>query len=87
MDRNGFRWTSWTWLAPPSKPLVGILGDVDGRIVPVAPPPVLNQASGLKDRRRYSPQSRSRANGHADGVIDGIAKECRFAMFAACTRL
>ena len=25
---------------PPSKPLVGILGDVDGRIVPVAPPPV-----------------------------------------------
>jgi hypothetical protein len=23
-----------------SKPLVGILGDVDGRIVPVAPPPV-----------------------------------------------
>src|SRR6184192_428907 len=25
-----------------SKPLVGILGDVDGRIVPVAPPPVLN---------------------------------------------
>jgi hypothetical protein len=23
------------------KPLVGILGDVDGRIVPVAPPPVL----------------------------------------------
>jgi len=29
---------------PPSKPLVGILGDVDGRIVPVAPPPVLNRA-------------------------------------------
>jgi hypothetical protein len=25
-----------------SKPLVGILGDVDGRIVPVAPRPVLN---------------------------------------------
>ena len=24
-----------------SKPVVGILGDVDGRIVPVAPPPVL----------------------------------------------
>jgi hypothetical protein len=23
-----------------SKPLVGILGDVDGRIVPVAPPPI-----------------------------------------------
>jgi hypothetical protein len=26
-------------LVEPSKPLVGILGDVDGRIVPVAPPP------------------------------------------------
>jgi hypothetical protein len=26
-------------------PLVGILGDVDGRIVPVAPPPVLNLGS------------------------------------------
>jgi hypothetical protein len=25
-----------------SKPLVGILGDVDGQIVPVAPPPALN---------------------------------------------
>jgi len=24
----------------PSKPLVGILGDVDGRIVPVAPPAI-----------------------------------------------
>jgi len=27
-----------------SKPLAGILGDVDGRIVP-APPPVMNQGS------------------------------------------
>src|SRR6267378_5835073 len=29
-----------------SKPLVGILGDVDGRIVPVAPPPVSEFESG-----------------------------------------
>jgi len=29
-----------TQVAQTSKPLVGILGDVDGRIVPVAPPPV-----------------------------------------------
>ena len=34
------------WIARTSKPLAGILGDVDGRIVPVAPPPVLNKASG-----------------------------------------
>src|SRR5207245_2026110 len=27
-----------------SKPTAGILGDVSGRIVPVAPPPVLNSA-------------------------------------------
>jgi hypothetical protein len=27
-------------VARTSKPLVGILGDVDGRIVPVAPPPI-----------------------------------------------
>jgi hypothetical protein len=36
-DRRGCPWTPWTLRAPPSKPLVGILGDVDGRIVPVAP--------------------------------------------------
>ena len=30
-----------TKVARTSKPLVGILGDVDGRIVPVAPPPIL----------------------------------------------
>jgi hypothetical protein len=30
-------WTPWIVSGPPSKPLVGILGDVDGRIVPVAP--------------------------------------------------
>src|SRR5207247_9448041 len=28
------------WAPRSSKPLVGILGDVDGRIVPVAPPPI-----------------------------------------------
>ncbi len=32
-----------------SKPLVGILGDVDGRIVPVAPPPVLNWELPIAD--------------------------------------
>jgi hypothetical protein len=36
---SGRVWTFWTLVGPPSKPLVGILGDVDGRIVPVAPPP------------------------------------------------
>jgi len=36
-----------------SKPLVGILGDVDGRIVPVAPPPFPNWASGALSGRRY----------------------------------
>src|SRR5207302_7578501 len=40
MDRSGEQRKPWTFSAPPSKPLVGILGDVDGRIVPVAPPPV-----------------------------------------------
>src|SRR5438128_6433061 len=33
-------WKPRTFLSPPSKPLVGILGDVDGRIIPVAPLPV-----------------------------------------------
>jgi hypothetical protein len=37
VDCRGFRRTWWICPAPPSKPLVGILGDVDGRIVPVAP--------------------------------------------------
>ena len=58
---RGGQWTPWTspWL--PSKPLVGILGDVDGRIVPVAPPPfrirpvvletaVVTQGSQLAER-------------------------------------
>jgi len=31
-----------TQLCRTSKPLPGILGDVGGRIVPVAPPPILN---------------------------------------------
>src|SRR6266849_4043026 len=35
-----------------SKPLVGILGDVDGRIVPVAPPPVSNLGSDRELRRQ-----------------------------------
>jgi hypothetical protein len=39
-DQRERQWTAWTAPRPPSKPLVGILGDVDGRIVPVAPPPV-----------------------------------------------
>jgi len=34
-----------TYRMNPSKPTFGILGDVEGRIVPVAPPPVLNSAS------------------------------------------
>jgi hypothetical protein len=29
------------------KPLVGILGDVDGRIVPVAPPPVIEDTNSM----------------------------------------
>jgi hypothetical protein len=33
------------------KPLVGTLGDVDGRIVPVALPPALNAAATSADRR------------------------------------
>jgi hypothetical protein len=37
------------------KPLVGILGDVDGRIVPVAPPPVSN----LESDRRTKPWLRT----------------------------
>ena len=28
----------WDAVAPSSKPVLGILGDVEGRIVPVAPP-------------------------------------------------
>src|SRR2546426_651459 len=45
------------WAPRSSKPLVGILGDVDGRIVPVAPPPfqirpaVLNTAVFTHNRR------------------------------------
>jgi hypothetical protein len=31
------------WAPRSSKPLVGILGDVDGRIVPVAPPPFFHK--------------------------------------------
>jgi hypothetical protein len=37
MDTTGLKSTAASLLTPPSKPLVGILGDVDGRIVPVAP--------------------------------------------------
>jgi hypothetical protein len=48
MDPRGQEWTPWIDSGPPSKPLVGILGDVDGRIVPVAPPPLpLERASTL----------------------------------------
>jgi hypothetical protein len=36
-DSLGRQGAPWTLSGPPSKPLVGILGDVDGRIVPVAP--------------------------------------------------
>jgi hypothetical protein len=39
-DRLSCLWTIRIFSGPPSKPLVGILGDVDGRIVPVAPPPI-----------------------------------------------
>jgi len=35
----GAQRTPWTLLEAPSKPLVGIRGDVDERIVPVASPP------------------------------------------------
>jgi hypothetical protein len=38
-----------------SKPLVGILGDVDGRIVPVAPPPIakfLGKATIAQDEKQ-----------------------------------
>jgi hypothetical protein len=48
-DRRGRLRTQWTFLGPPSKPLVGILGDVDGRIVPVAPPPLSNSVSDRHD--------------------------------------
>jgi hypothetical protein len=41
-DKRDSRRTLGTLAGPPSKPLVGILGDVEGRIVPVAPPPVSN---------------------------------------------
>jgi hypothetical protein len=41
MDLSG---RSETKVARTSKPLVGILGDVDGRIVPVAPPPILPES-------------------------------------------
>jgi hypothetical protein len=34
-----------TYLCRTSKPTFGILGDVEGRIVPVAPPPVFEAAS------------------------------------------
>jgi lactoylglutathione lyase len=38
----------WRTMRPPtSKPLVSIPGDVDGRIVPVAPPPMLNSKAPI----------------------------------------
>jgi len=59
-DRRGGQWTQWTLRWLPSKPLVGILGDVDGRIVPVAPPPVLNLASAAEPGGCYWPESVAR---------------------------
>ncbi len=47
-DRSRLPWTPRTLPRAPSKPLVGILGDVDGRIVPVAPPPFLNLGSDCR---------------------------------------
>jgi hypothetical protein len=41
MEERNRLGTPWMFWGAPSKPLVGILGDVDGRIVPVAPPPFL----------------------------------------------
>jgi hypothetical protein len=42
-----------TKVARTSKPLVGILGDVDGRIVPVAPPPVSEFEIDVTTRPTY----------------------------------
>ncbi len=60
-----------------SKPLVGILGDVDGRIVPVAPPPFSNLASGHLSLLGDSPQSCLSATGRSDGITDGVYLTCR----------
>src|SRR5207248_7318503 len=70
LANRGERWR--TMRPRTSKPLVGILGDVDGRIVPVAPPPVLNLASGLWRRFRYSQESPGLASCGYDGTTDGI---------------
>src|SRR5205814_9914142 len=45
------------WAPRSSKPLVGILGDVDGRIVPVAPPPVSELEADNTEYTKYAYQA------------------------------
>jgi hypothetical protein len=71
MDANGH---AEPLLRRTSKPLVGILGDVEGRIVPIAPPPVLNLASEIRLATAAVGSPLIGASGDTDGLSDGAAR-------------